>query len=72
MARLENRLKEFRARHDLTQKDLAERAGVRRETITHIEGGDYNPSLELALNIARVLEADVEEIFFLDNEASDS
>ncbi len=68
MARLTTRLKEFRARHDLTQEQLAELVGVRRETISHLEGGDYNPSLILALQIAAVLEAEVEEIFILENE----
>ena len=72
MARMKNRLKELRARHDLTQQELAEKVGVRRETITHLEGGNYNPSLELALKIAAVMETEVERIFFLENEDENS
>ncbi len=67
MARLTTRLKEYRARHDLTQEQLAEIVGVRRETISNLERGDYNPSLILALQIAEVLEAAVEEIFILED-----
>lgn len=61
--RLHTRIKEYRARQNLTQEDLAKRVGVRRETIVHMEKGKYNPSLKLAFDIARELNAAVEEIF---------
>lgn len=60
---LTTRIKEFRARKDWKQEDLAQRVGVRRETIVHLEGGRYNPSLKLALDIARELGTTVEELF---------
>lgn len=61
--RLKNRIKEFRARHDLTQEELARRVGVRRETIVHIEKGRYNLSLLLAWRIARELDSTLDDLF---------
>ena len=58
-----NRIKELRARHDLTQSDLARKVGVRRETIVFLEKGKYNPSLKLAYDIARVFNLGIEEVF---------
>lgn len=58
-----NRIKELRARHQLTQSDLAERVGVRRETIGHLEKNRYNPSLQLAYHISRALGVTIEEVF---------
>ena len=58
-----NRIKELRARNDLTQSDLARKVGVRRETIVFLEKGKYNPSLKLAYDIARVFELKIEEVF---------
>lgn len=60
---LKTRIKEYRARRNLTQEDLARTVGVRRETIVYLERGKYNPSLKLAVDIARVLGATVEELF---------
>jgi putative transcriptional regulator len=60
---LRTRIREFRARDDMTQEDLALRVGVRRETIVHLEKGDYNPSLKLAMDIAGVFHTTVEELF---------
>jgi len=60
---MRTRIKEYRARHGLTQEKLAEMVGVRRETIVFLEQGKYNPSLKLAHSIAAVLEAAIEEIF---------
>jgi len=60
---MNNRLKEFRQRLNLTQEELARRVGVRRETIVFLEQGKYNPSLRLALDIARVFKIGVEELF---------
>ena len=65
---LRNRLKELRARHDLTQETLADRVGVSRQTIISIEKGRYSPSVKLALRIARVLEVSLEHAFWLDDE----
>jgi putative transcriptional regulator len=61
------RIKEFRARLDLTQADLAKLVGVRRETIVHLENGKYNPSLKLAYDISQVFEVPIEEIFIFDD-----
>ena len=60
---MKTRIKEFRARYDLTQEDLAKKVGVRRETIVFLEGGKYNPSLKLAHKVSRVLKTTVDELF---------
>lgn len=60
---MQNRIKELRARHHLTQQDLANQVGVRRETIVFLEMGKYNPSLKLAFQIAKVFALPIEEIF---------
>lgn len=60
---LTTNLKEFRARHDMNQGRLAELVGVRRETIGHLERGNYNPSLKLAWDIAAVFGVSIEVIF---------
>lgn len=62
------RIKEFRARYDMTQADLALKVGVRRETILYIEKGKYNPSLKLAHDIAVALNSTIEELFIWDDE----
>jgi putative transcriptional regulator len=61
-------MKEYRARRGITQEKLAEMVGVRRETIIFLEKGKYNPSLKLAYNIARTLDARIEDIFIMDDE----
>jgi putative transcriptional regulator len=60
---VKSRVKELRARYDLTQDKLAEMVDVRRETIVHIEHNRYNPSLILAYKIARALKSTIEEVF---------
>jgi putative transcriptional regulator len=60
-------MKEYRAGLGLTQEKLADIVGVRRETIIYLEKGKYNPSLKLAHDIARVLEARIEDIFIFDD-----
>ncbi|WP_108669356.1 helix-turn-helix transcriptional regulator [Peribacillus acanthi] len=65
---LGNRVKELRARFNLTQGDLAEKIGVTRQTIGFIEKGDYSPSIQLALKIAKEFKCSVEEIFWLEGE----
>jgi putative transcriptional regulator len=62
---MKNKIKQFRQKINLTQEELAERAGVRRETIVFLEQGKYNPSLRLAMSIARELKTTIEELFFL-------
>ncbi|MDP7492649.1 MAG: helix-turn-helix transcriptional regulator [Candidatus Undinarchaeales archaeon] len=61
--RVKNRLKVYRAEHDLTQQDLAGKLGVTRQTIIAIERGKYDPSLELAFKIARHFEVSIEDVF---------
>jgi len=63
---MKTRIKEFRARYDLTQEDLAKKIGVRRETILFIEKGKYNPSLKLAHDIASALQTTIDELFIFD------
>jgi len=63
---MNNRIKEFRARYNLTQEDLAKKVKVRRETIVFLEKNRYNPSLKLAHDIARTFDSKIEEIFLFD------
>lgn len=63
---MKTRIKEFRARYNLTQEELAKMVGVRRETIVFLEKGKYNPSLKLAYKVARVLDTTIEELFIFD------
>jgi putative transcriptional regulator len=63
-----NRIKELRARDQLTQQALADRVGVRRETIVFLEKGKYNPSLALAYQIAREFGLPIEDVFLLGTE----
>ena len=60
------RIKELRARYDLTQEDLARKVGVRRETIVFLEKGKYNPSLQLAHDVAKALNSTIEEVFIFE------
>ena len=59
-------LKRYRLLKDLTQEQLAELVGVRRETIMRLEKAQYNPSLKLAVDISRAVEAPIEAIFVFD------
>lgn len=63
MSKLRTRIKECRARHNMTQEELARRVGVRRETIVYLEAGRYNPSLRLAWDIAKLFGVPIEELF---------
>jgi putative transcriptional regulator len=58
-----NRIRELRAKDQLTQDELARKVGVRRETIVFLEKGKYNPSLKLAYSIAKVFNLPIEEVF---------
>jgi putative transcriptional regulator len=60
---MNNRIKEYRARFNLTQEDLAKKVNVRRETIVFLEKNKYNPSLKLAYDIAKVFDTKIEDIF---------
>ena len=64
---MKTRIKEYRAKHNLTQEKLAEMVGVRRETIIFLEQGKYNPSLKLAHNVAEALKTSIDEIFIFDD-----
>jgi len=60
---IKTKIKQYRAMRDMKQEELASLVGVRRETIVHLENGKYNPSLKLALDIAKVFGVTVEEMF---------
>ena len=60
------KLKQYRQQKGLTQEQLALQVGVRRETIMRLEKAQYNPSLKLAIDISRAVEAPIEEIFLFD------
>ena len=63
------KIKEYRERAGYKQSELAEMVGARRETIVHLENGRYNPSLKLAMDIAKVFHVTVEDLFkFVDEE----
>jgi putative transcriptional regulator len=64
---MRTRIKELRARYNLTQDDLAKKIGVRRETILFIEKGGYNPSLKLAHEIAKALQTTIDELFIFED-----
>jgi len=60
---LKTKIKEYRERAGLKQSELAELVHARRETIVHLENGKYNPSLKMAMEIAKVFHVTVEELF---------
>ena len=66
--KFKTRIKELRARYDLTQEDLAKSVGVRRETILYLEKGKYNPSLMLAHQIAQTLKTTIDDLFIFEDE----
>lgn len=65
---MKTKIKEHRAKNSLTQEKLAEMVGVRRETIIYLEQGKYNPSLRLAHNVAKALQATIDEVFIFDDD----
>ena len=65
---MRTRIKELRARHNLTQEELAKTVGVRRETILYMEKGKYNPSLKLAHDVAKALKTTIDDLFIFDDE----
>jgi putative transcriptional regulator len=64
--KITNRLHVLRAEHRMTQEQLAKEVGVTRATIVAIEGGGYNPSLELAFRLARYFKTDINSIFSIE------
>jgi len=64
---VKTRIKELRARYDLTQEDLARIVGVRRETILFLEKGRYNPSLLLAHKVAKTLGTTIDDLFLFED-----
>lgn len=60
---LVTKIKEYREKAGMKQSELAEQVGARRETIVHLENGRYNPSLKLAMDIAKVFGVTVEQLF---------
>nr|WP_321349522.1 helix-turn-helix transcriptional regulator [uncultured Methanoregula sp.] len=65
---MKNKIKVFRAMHDLTQEDLAQATGVTRQTILAIENRKYVPSLDLAFRISRFFDVNIEEVFSYEEE----
>ena len=63
MTEFTTHIKKYRLLKELTQEELAQRVGVRRETIMRLENAKYNPSLELAVRIARELDASIDDLF---------
>jgi putative transcriptional regulator len=63
---MNNRIKEYRAKFNLTQDELARKVNVRRETIVFLEKNKYNPSLKLAHDISKVFDLKIEELFLFD------
>jgi len=64
---VKTRIKELRARYNLTQEDLANIVGVRRETIVFMEKGGHNPSLRLAHAVAKALNTTIDDLFLFDD-----
>lgn len=66
MPEYKSNLKEYRIKMNLTQEELANIVGVRRETIGRLENAQYNPSLKLAVDIAKALHVSIEKLFVFD------
>ncbi len=68
MTIINTRIKELRARYNLTQDELADKVGVTRQTMLYLEKGKYNPSLILAYKVAKALHSTIEEVFSIEEE----
>lgn len=66
MVLIKTNIKTYRTIKELTQEDLANRVGVRRETIMRLENAKYNPSLELAVKISKELDTTIEKLFYFE------
>lgn len=64
---MRNRIRELRARYNLTQEQLAKKVGVCRETVVYLEKNAYNPSLKLAHDLAKALDTTIDELFQFDD-----
>ena len=69
---LKTNLHVLRKEHNMQQIELASLVGVRRETIGNLENGKYNPSLKLAMDIAKVFNKTVEEVFFFEDDLQEN
>jgi putative transcriptional regulator len=67
MTSIKTRIKELRARHNLTQDELADIVGVSRQTMLYLEKGKYNPSLLLAYRVAKALKSGIDEVFIIED-----
>ena len=65
---IKTRIKELRARYNLTQDELAEMVGVTRQTLLYLEKGKYNPSLLLAYKVAGALKSTIDEVFMIESD----
>jgi DNA-binding XRE family transcriptional regulator len=65
---IRTRIKELRARYNLTQDELAEIIGVSRQTMLYLEKGKYNPSLLLAYKVAKALKSSINEVFIIEDD----
>jgi putative transcriptional regulator len=65
---IRTRIKELRAKYDLTQDELADKVGVTRQTLLYLEKGKYNPSLLLAHKVAEALSSSIEEVFTIEDD----
>ncbi|HEX7475970.1 MAG TPA: helix-turn-helix transcriptional regulator [Dehalococcoidales bacterium] len=65
---IKTRIKELRARYNLTQDELAEIVGVTRQTLLYLEKGKYNPSLLLAYKVAGALKSTIDEVFMIESD----
>lgn len=68
---VKNRVKELRARYGLTQSDLGKQVDVTRQTIAFIEKGEFSPSITLALKLAKALQTNVNELFWLEEDGNE-
>ncbi|WP_315168825.1 helix-turn-helix transcriptional regulator [Metaclostridioides mangenotii] len=66
MTKFISNLKKYRQFKELTQQELADKVNVRRETVARLENAKYNPSLELAVRISKVLNTPIEELFIFE------
>jgi putative transcriptional regulator len=67
MATIRTRIKELRARYNITQDELADMVGVSRQTMLYLEKGKYNPSLLLAYRVAEALKSNIDEVFIIED-----
>jgi DNA-binding XRE family transcriptional regulator len=72
MINLRTRIKELRARYELTQDELADIVNVSRRTMLYLEKGKYNPSLFLAYKVAKSLHSTIEEVFIIEDDGTSS